>query len=152
MQYGQRRRLVDHDLSVPVEAHKVTPHITTSAYTLRKRQSRRSADLVDAISRLDTVTDAQVLKDLAAWINSIYEERGGGSVLGLFGHCYLGHPYVDHQMDLAGNITRHFTPSDVPPPAFVLARPLARSTAYLYIEVYDDGQIVPVRPDGSSAI
>ena len=152
MQYGQRRRLVQPDLSVQVQPQKVASRAATSAYTLRKRQARRSADLVDAISRLDTVTDPQVQKDLADWINAMYDERDGGPVLGLFGHCYLGHPYVDHQMDLTGNITRHFTAADVPPPAFVLARPLARSTAYLYIEVYEDGQDVPVRPDGSSAI
>lgn len=152
MQYGQRRRLIQPDLSVQIQPQTVTSHTVSDQYTLRKRQARRSAELADAITRLDTVTDPKVQKELADWINAMYEERGGGTVLGLFGHCYLGHPYVDHQMDLLGTITRHFTASDVPPPAFVLARPLARSTAYLYIEVYDDGQVVPVRPDGSSAI
>lgn len=151
MQFGQRRRLTPQvDLSQPAP-QKVASH-TTPPHTLRNRAARRSAELVDAVSRLDTVTDPAVQKELADWINAMYEERGGGDLVGLFGHCYLGGDFVDHEMDLTGGILRHFKSTEPPPPAYVGARPLARSQAYLYIEVYSDGSIVPIRHDGSSAI
>lgn len=153
MQHGQRRRLVDVNTSLgQVRPQTVTSHTVTSEYALRKRSMRRSAELLDTISRLDTATNPATQKELADWLNAMYEERGGGPLKGLFGHCYLGAPYIDHQMDLVGNISRHFRESDVPPPMFAAARPLARSTSYLYIEVYADGQIVPIRPDGTSAL
>ena len=30
-----------------------------------------------------------------------------------------------------------------------MARPLARNDAYAFIEVYSDGAVIPVRPDGN---
>ncbi|HOF63765.1 MAG TPA: hypothetical protein PLL54_05615 [Dermatophilaceae bacterium] len=122
-----------------------------AAHTLRKRNLRvpRSRDLVDAVLRIDTTTDPAAMRDLMEWIREQYAARQGGTLVGLFGRCYLGTPYVDHHMTMSGSILEHFTPSDDPPPLFVPARGLARSDAYCFIEVYDDGLIVPIRRDGT---
>lgn len=151
MQYGQRRRLTPQTNLSAAPTQRVASH-TVPPQQLRNRGARRSADLLDAVSRLDTVTDPRVQKELADWINALYQERDGGELIGLFGHCYLGGTYVDHEMDLLGSILRHFKSTEPPPPAYTAARPLARSEAYLFIEVYSDGSIVPIRHDGSSAI
>ncbi|QGF23378.1 hypothetical protein [Raineyella fluvialis] len=151
-----RRHLVPressrHGSSFEVPSQTVAAR-TTSAHVMKNREQRRSAELLEAIAQIDTITDPVTQAELAGWIQERYEERGGGTLIGLFGHCYLGHPYVDHRMDVAGNITQHFKMADAVPGPFAAARPLARSSAYLFIEIYDDGQVVPVRPDGSSAI
>lgn len=151
-----RRYLVPRDSSMSRSSLDVPSQTvaarTTSPQVMKNRSKRRSAELLEAIAQIDTITDPATQGELAAWINERYEERDGGTLVGLFGHCYLGDPYIDHRMDIAGNITQHFKPADGVPGPFAAARPLARSTAYLFIEIYDDGQVVPVRPDGSSAI
>lgn len=151
MQHGQRRRLTPQVDLNQAPAQRAAPN-TLPPHVVRNRAARRSAELVDAVARLDTVTDPAVQKELADWINALYEERGGGTLVGLFGHCYLGGDFVDHEMDLTGGILRHFKSTEPPPPVYAGARPLARSEAYLFIEVYTDGAIVPIRHDGSSAI
>lgn len=151
MQHGQRRRLTPQADLTQVPTQRVASH-TTPPHVMRHRAVRRSAELLDAVSRLDTVTDPRVQKELADWINALYQERDGGTLVGLFGHCYLGDDFVDHEMDLLGGILRHFRSGELVPPAYLAARPLARSEAYLFIEVYADGAIVPIRHDGSSAI
>jgi len=80
-----------------------------------------------------------------------------GLLLGLFGHCYLGvrqsdgQPYLDHRFDLTLNILEHYTSVDSVPAGFEPARPLARSEAYAYIEVYSDGTVIPIYPNGQPA-
>ena len=115
----------------------------------RNRRVVRSQELIQAVQQLDTTTDPKMLKAIKAWIAEEYESRQGGQLVGLFGKCYLGEPYIDHRFDLSGGlILEHFTRADEPPPAFRPARPFARSDAYVYIEVYDDGAVVPIRSDG----
>ena len=115
----------------------------------RLRRVVRSEDLVRAVQSLDTATDPQMLQAIMQWINEEYENRQVGRLVGLFGKCYLGEPYVDHRFDMSGSmILEHFARAEEPPPPFRPARPFARSDAYAYIEVYDDGTIVPIRADG----
>ena len=117
----------------------------------RRRQSRRNQDLLDAVARVDTSTDPRQRKELADWIQDRYDEQIGGELMGLFARCHLGPPFVDHEITPAGGILRHFTPTDAIPPEYLAARALARSAAYLYIEVWSDGQLVPIRNDGTPA-
>lgn len=117
--------------------------------TLANRRSIRSADLVEAVRRLDTTTNPQAFQRIMQWIRSEYESRRGGTLVGILGRCHLGAPYVDHRIDLTGSsIIEHYERSTEPPPPFRLARPLAQNDAYAYIEVYEDGMVVPVRANG----
>lgn len=119
----------------------------------RNRRAIRSQDLVEAVRSLDTATDPAVAQAIMQWINDEYESRQGGALIGLFSRCYLGAPYVDHRLDLSGGyILEHFTREQNPPGPFQAARPFARSDAYIFIEVYDDGSVVPVRADGRPVI
>lgn len=129
-----------------------SPMTVTSAYVRAQRVAPRSAELVAAVTRLDIHTDERLRLEVMAWISQAYEDRAGGPLLGLFSRCYLGPPYVDHVMDTGGSILQHFAPSEPVPTGFEPARPLVRSGAYAYVEVYLDGQIVPVREDGSSGV
>lgn len=143
-----------------LSSQTVSPHSLNAgtgdaaAQSLRKRNLRvpRQGELIDAVLRIDTTTDPAALGDFMEWIREQYAVRQGGTLVGLFGRCYLGSPYVDHQMTLSGSILEHFTPSDDPPPLFVPARGLARTNAYCFIEVYDDGLIVPIRRDGTTGV
>jgi len=136
----------------------VAPAITgASARTLTQaerqaRRQRRDPAILAAVRRLDVAPDLISQTAIIDWLHEAYEARGGGVLIGLFGHCYLGSPYVDHAFDLSGQILCHYTPAETVPVVYVPARPLALSEAYAYIEIYGDGQIVPVRPDGSPAV
>ncbi len=116
------------------------------------RNRSRSKGLLDVVTQLDTHLDPAARESIIRWVQEEYDNRNGGELLGLFGRCYLGSPYVDHTMDIRGSILEHFAPGDSVPPAYAPARALVRSPAYLFVEVYSDGQVVPVRDDGSSAI
>ena len=119
----------------------------------RNRRVSRAPELLEAVQRLDTSTDPATALAIMKWISEEYESRQGGILLGLFGKCYLGGDFVDHRMDLAGGyILEHFTHAQTPPMPFQAARPYARSSAYAFVEVYDDGAIVPVRPDGRPVV
>ena len=72
-----------------------------------------------------------------------------GLLLGLFARCHLGPPYVDHRLTVVGHILEHYRPTDIVPPPFDAARTLAQSPVYEYVEVYSDGDIIPVLADGS---
>lgn len=130
----------------PASASAVTP------MTMRNRQKKRPKELVEAVARLDTTVDARAQKELIDFIGSIYEAQDLGLLVGLFAQCFLGPPYVDHQMNMAGDILVHYAPYDSVPPMFEGARPLARSGAYAYIEVYDDGTLIPVRGTGTVVV
>jgi len=121
-------------------------------YALSQRKKARNAEVVDTVLRLDSAVDQSVQKELADWLRDRYSEMGVGELLGLFSKCYLGAPYVDHQIVLTGDIIQHFKPEDVVPVAFAANRRLVQSAAYLYIEVYADGQSIPIRADGTPAI
>lgn len=133
-----------------IQPNAVGQQSVVSAYTLHQRNALRSADLVRAVLTLDTQVSPSVRRELLEWITEEYANRGGGVLLGLLAHCYLGHPYVDHTLSLDGFILEHYSAREAPPAIYQPARPLARGEHYAYIEVYDDGAIVPVREDGRS--
>jgi hypothetical protein len=112
----------------------------------------RSEDMLEALHQIDVATSEQASAEIAEWLDTVYAARGGGPLVGIFGHCYLGHPFIDHALSLqADHIVAHYRPFDALPPVYQGARPLAASTAYAYIEIYADGQIIPIRPDGTPA-
>lgn len=131
---------------------KTTPSeqrtITVSPVQARARRLRRSQELVNAIRSLDAHNDPVAMTQWIGWIKENYQVSDCGLLLGLFSHCYLGSPYIDHHLDLSLEILKHFTPSDAVPPGFEPARPYARTEAYAYIEVYTDGAVIPIYPDG----
>lgn len=123
---------------------------TTLAFEKRNRLEKRSVELIEAVRALDTATDAAYRQELIEWIKNAYAERMGGALFAIFSKCYLGEPYVDHHLSIAGEIMEHYQRSDTIPAIFSQARALAKSSAYAYIEIYSDGQIVPVARDGSA--
>ena len=135
----------------PVQA---TSRILVPPAVVRARRAVRPAALVDAVRRVDTHTDQVSTARWMAWIAETYTLSDCGLLLGLFGHCYLGvrpsdgRMYVDHRLDMTQEILEHYTAGDPVPPGFEAARPLARSEAYAYIEVYDDGTVIPIYPNG----
>lgn len=150
-----RRRVVVNSSDVAVsadvpESTTVAPQFLSKATIDRNRHTPRSQELLDAIARIDTETNALAAQEIMEWVRSQYEERGGGEILGLFSKCYLGAPFVDHVMTLTGLICEHYRWEDTVPGAYVLARNLAANPAYEYVEVYSDGALVPVRSDGKA--
>lgn len=141
----------EHEINT-VQADSATDF--ASARTIeRNRSVVRSEDLVRAVQSLDTTTDPQMLEAIKKLIADDYESRQGGRLVGLFGKCYLGEPFIDHRFDLSGSmILEHFTRDQEPPPPFIPARPFARSEAYAYIEVYDDGCVIPIRGNGKPVL
>lgn len=126
-----------------------TVDVAASRTVDRNRRAARSQELIEAVTQLDATMDAATARAIMQWINDEYENRRGGVLVGLFCRCHLGQPYVDHRLDfLGGCILEHYTGEQEPPGLFRAARPLARNDAYSFIEVYDDGAIVPVRADG----
>ncbi|HWG28495.1 hypothetical protein [Actinospica sp.] len=128
---------------------------TSAAQRLAIRELRRprGAVLLDAVRRLDAGLDEQACRALAEQISAQYaKDFGGGVPIGLLATCYLGAPYVDHRLNLIELIVEHYTPGSAVPDPYAAARPLVRSGAYAYVEVYSDGLIVPVLPDGSPVV
>jgi len=121
-------------------------------YSKTHRGARRPTELLQAVAQLDTTLDPQAHQDLMDWVRQFYVDNQGGDLVGMFGECFLGHPFVDHQMLLTGQIVEHFRPEDQIPAQFAPCRALVRSKAYLFVEIYADGQIVPIRTDGTPAI
>lgn len=149
---GVRRRIVTTPTSAPPSARPAGLVGTTQRYHRDRRKLRRPKELLQAIAHLDPTVDPQAQHDLIDWISEYYSEANGGELIGMFSKCYLGAPYVDHQLSLAGSIVDHYRAGDMPPPQFAMCRPLARSDSYVFIEVYSDGQIVPIRLDGTAAL
>lgn len=147
-----RRRITTTPASAPLSARPVGVVSTTHRYQRAQRRLRRPSELIHAIAQVDPTVDPQAQHDLIDWIKEFYAQNNGGELIGMFSKCYLGHPYVDHQLSLAGSIVDHYRASDLPPPQFATCRPLARSDSYLFIEVYSDGEIVPIRIDGTAAM
>ena len=158
----QRRRVrvgAIADLTAPTTATPATASATVPSQALRapspferdQRRLPRSAELVQAVRNLDMTQDAAYRAELIDWIEAAYAERMGGVLLGLFARCYLGAPYVDHRLTIVGRILEHYSAGDEVPAPFDGARGLARSSVYSYIEIYSDGEIVPVTADGTPA-
>ena len=108
--------------------------------------------LPNAIAGLDTVQDEAVRAQILDWIQQSYEDRGGGIMIGLFGRCYLGHPYVDHRMSLDGSILEHFKGDEERAPcvrAVPGAGALERGRLH---EPFTHGRAAAIRIDGTSAI
>ncbi|HEV2638112.1 MAG TPA: hypothetical protein VGX23_23385 [Actinocrinis sp.] len=126
--------------------------LTASPPRLNSREFRkaRTQVLADTVARLDAAVDEQTRRQLAEWIAGHYAVEYGGAIpLGFLATCYLGPPYVDHRLSLLETIVEHYGPSDPVPEPFAQARSLVRSGAYRYVEIYSDGQLVPVLKDGS---
>lgn len=147
--FRERRRIVSADQQVRANAVASQP---LEGFSLKKRAEIRSEELLRAVRSIDTTIDPATRAALMAWLNEEYAKRQVGQLLGLFSQCYLGPPYVDHRLSLTGSILEHYTADDAVPPGFSPARPLVRSGSYLFVEVYSDGQIIPVRPDGSPVL
>ncbi|MFD9795202.1 hypothetical protein ACFWXK_30100 [Streptomyces sp. NPDC059070] len=109
----------------------------------------RSDRLREAVARLDARFDEAARRRLADWIREEYEVQHTAVPVGFVTKCFLGPPHVDHILDLSGAIVEHYAPSTPMPEPFGGARMLARSGAYLCVEVYGDGLVLPVLPDGS---
>ena len=118
-------------------------------YERSNRARRRTGELLGAIRKLDTATDERTKRELLDFVGGLYNDSGGGMPVGLFAKCWLGEPYLDHILTFSGDIVRHFKHNEPVPPEFAMARPLARNDAYAFIEVYSDGAVIPVRPDGN---
>lgn len=133
-----------------VPSAKVTTGATVDRLTVKNRLKPRTAELMAAVERLDTTVDTAAHAEVIAWIRDEYDARQGGMLIGLFSTCNLGHPYVDHKLSLAQTILEHYSQADDPGYPYNKARGLVRSRAYAFIEIYSDGAIVPIRPDGTS--
>ncbi|MFF4044353.1 hypothetical protein [Streptomyces sp. NPDC001816] len=126
-----------------------TPANPAPGVVRRELYTPRSRKLLDAVGRLDAGLDEQACRSLAEWVREQYTTAYGSVPLGFVARCYLGPPYVDHQLNLFHVIVRHFAPAEPMPDPFSAARMLARSGGYAYVEVYDDGLILPVLDDGT---
>jgi hypothetical protein len=122
-------------------------HRTPAA--LRELYGRRGARLLDSVRKLDTGLDERACRALADWIRDEYASAHSDVPLGFVARCYLGPPYVDHQLSLLHVIVRHFAAAEPMPEPFAAARMTARSGGYAYVEVYSDGLILPVLDDGT---
>jgi hypothetical protein len=118
--------------------------------TMAARMQLRSQELLQTLSKVDVQVDQVAQANVMQWIHEEYDQRYGGMLLGLFSKCYLGPPFVDHKLDMLGSILEHYSPNDDPGYPYSKARGLARSGSYAFIEIYSDGQIVPILPDGTA--
>lgn len=119
-------------------------------FALANRLKPRHCELLQALTNVDASVDQVAQVRIMQWIREEYEARRGGQVIGMFAKCYLGPPFVDHKLDLFGSILQHFSPSEDPGYPYSQARGLVRSGSYAFIEIYSDGQIVPILPDGTA--
>lgn len=121
-----------------------------STFQLHRRSQTRSRDLMSVIGDIDACVDRGSQAEIMRWVQAEYEGRQGGTLVGLFQQCYLGAPYVDHKLDLFGDIVHHYERGEVVELPYGQARGLVSSGAYAFVEIYSDGAMVPVRPDGTA--
>ena len=136
-----------HTSGVGAQPQRSVPLVSPQA--LINRRKPRSGDLLRAFRAIDTAVDRSAQLEIMRSIRDEYERRQGGVLLGCLQQCYLGPPFVDHKLDLLHDIVEHYHAADAVADPFAQARGLVRSGSYAYIEVYSDGALVPVRPDGS---
>lgn len=144
-----RRRI--QSLETPVPSNVLAGSATIS-HQARNRAAVRPGQVLEVLQRIDVTSDPALRQALLDWLQQVYDQRQGGELVGLFSRCYLGHPFLDHQLSLTGRIVEHYEHTQQPPPPFGSVRSLARSPAYAYIEIYSDGAVVPVRPNGTQAV
>ncbi|MFD5316847.1 hypothetical protein [Streptomyces sp. NPDC127098] len=100
------------------------------------------------VRRLDAGVDDAARAGLVAALCEEYATAHGSVPLGFVAVCRLGPPYVDHTLNLLGSIVRHYGPTEPMPAPFESARMLVRTGAYAWVEVFDDGLLLPVHEDG----
>ncbi|MEU1557716.1 hypothetical protein ABZ517_34150 [Streptomyces scabiei] len=144
-----RRIVVPPGTSVAPGAARITAPPTPGPVDTRQMFAARTPELLGGLRRLDAAVDDAAVRDIAAWLCEQYTGRGAPVPVGFVARCLLGSPYVDHRLGLDGRILGHCTAHDTMPPPFDAARMLARSDAYAFVEVYADGLVLPVLPDGS---
>ncbi|MEV0178101.1 hypothetical protein AB0I54_02170 [Streptomyces sp. NPDC050625] len=150
MGYTERpRRIVRPTLGTGQSHASAAPAAPAPGIARRELYGPRSAPLLEAVRRLDAGLDEQASRSLADWVREQYTTSYGSVPLGFVARCYLGPPYVDHQLNLFHVIVRHFAPAEQMPEPFSAARMLARSGGYAYVEVYADGLVLPVLDDGT---
>ncbi|MCF6389346.1 hypothetical protein L2K20_20420 [Mycobacterium sp. MBM] len=137
-------------MSVPTQSGRsnILPGVDNIA--LANRIKPRRAELLQVLTQVDASVDQVAQTQIMEWIREEYEARQGGEVIGMFAKCYLGPPFVDHKLDLFGSILQHFSPAQDPGYPYSQARGLVRSGSYAFIEIYSDGKIVPILPDGTA--
>lgn len=118
--------------------------------TLANRLKPRSPELMQVLAQVDHTVDETSRTEIMRWIQDDYDARQGGSLLGMFAKCFLGPPFIDHKLDLLGSILQHFSSTDDPGYPYSQARGLVRSGSYSFVEIYSDGTIVPILPDGTA--
>ncbi|HSX99372.1 MAG TPA: hypothetical protein VLG91_18575 [Streptomyces sp.] len=143
-----RRIVVPPGTSVPPDAVRSTTRQAPGPVGTRQLFAPRSPELLGRLRRLDAAVDDTAVQDIASWLHEQYAGRGAPVPVGFVAQCLLGSPYVDHRLGLDGRILGHCAAHDVMPSPFDAARMLARSGAYAFVEVYADGLVLPVLPDG----
>ncbi|WP_216586805.1 hypothetical protein [Streptomyces brasiliscabiei] len=143
-----RRIVVPPGTSIGPHAPRVAAPPATGPAATRELFATRTPELLGRVRRLDAAVDDAAVQDIAAWLREEYVGRGAPVPVGYVAPCLLGSPYVDHRLGLDGRILGHCAAHDVMPPPFDAARMLARSGAYAFVEVYTDGLVLPVLPDG----
>ncbi|MEE1764970.1 MULTISPECIES: hypothetical protein [unclassified Streptomyces] len=144
-----RRVVVPPGTPVAHSGARITAPYTPGPAATRQLFATRTPELLGCLRRLDAAVDDASVRDMATWLREQYVGRGAPVPVGFVAACLLGSPYVDHRLGLDGRIQEHCAARDVMPPPFDAARMLARSGAYAFVEVYTDGLVLPVLPDGS---
>ncbi|MER7585249.1 hypothetical protein [Kitasatospora sp. NPDC097691] len=146
---GPRRVVRPGPAAAPPGRASAAPARTTRSGATADQLRPRHADLLKAVRRLDAGLDPAACAELSDWLQEHYRTAYGDVPLGFLATCYLGPPYVDHQLDLFRAIVQHFAPGDRLPEPFGAARMIVRTGAYAYVEVYSGGLVLPVLQDGS---
>ncbi|WP_045560391.1 hypothetical protein [Streptomyces sp. FxanaA7] len=144
-----RRVVVPPGTPVAHGTARTVAQYTPGPAATRALYATRTPELCGRLRRLDAAVDDASVRDIAAWLHEEYVVRGAPVPVGFVAPCLLGAPYVDHRLGLDGRILGHCAAHDVMPPPFDGARMLARSDAYAFVEVYADGLVLPVLPDGT---
>lgn len=132
-----------------IQPNTIESNALASDLELRNRETARSQQILEAVRHLDMTHDDAYRQELINWLQQAYNERMGGILVGIFGRCYLGSPYIDHRMSITGQIIEHYTHEQTPPEPYARARPLVLSGKYEFVEIYSDGQVIPIRSDGT---
>lgn len=137
----------DFDARSIVQRRNVAPD--TDRSVMAARMQVRSQEVLQTLTRLDVQVDQVAQANAMQWLREQYDQKYGGMLVGLFAKCHLGPPFVDHKLDMLGSILEHYAPHDDPGHPYSNARGLARSGSYAFIEIYSDGHVVPILPDGT---